>query len=444
MKDLTKGYPARVIVFFALPIIIGNILQMLYNMVDSMIVSNYINEDALAAVGATAVVSNTLIGFINGGTQGFAIPIARFFGANDRKAMKRYIAGAFYLTAALAVIFTVSSLLFIRPLLLLLHTPDELMNYALSYVNIILTGTVFTALYNVCANILRAVGDSKTPLYFLLAAVLINIGLDLLFVKYMNFGIQGAAYATIISQGISGILTLTYMLLRYRDILPGKNDFRVARTELTELISTGLAMALMSCIVNIGTIILQIGINSLGKTIIAAHTAARKIFDIMTVFLYTIGVAMTTFVSQNIGAGKPERVKQGVRHAIIITTAETVFLILFCFLFAEKLLIWLTGSDNQELIAAAVMYIKVSILNFFWLGPLFVLRCTMQGMGRKIIPLFSSAIELTMKIIATIVLAPLLGYFGIAITEPISWFCCTLMLSIVYLHTKPEQYITSA
>jgi Na+-driven multidrug efflux pump len=265
----------------------------------------------------------------------------------------------------------------------------------------------------------------------------VNIFLDLLFVKYLGFGIQGAAYATIIAQAISGILSLGYILLRYKEILPSRRDFRLSANELAELIPTGLSMALMSCIVNIGTIILQVGINSLGTTIIAAHTAGRKIFDIMCVFLFTIGTAMTTFVSQNIGAGKPERVRQGVRHAILITTGETLVLILFCFVCSKSILIWLTGSTDSELINAAIMYLRVSCLNFFWLGPLFILRCTMQGMGRKIIPLFSSAIELGMKILSTALLAPMLGYFGIAITEPISWLLCTAMLAVIYLTHKP-------
>ncbi len=439
MKDLTKGYPAKVIILFALPIMFGSIFQTLYNLCDSMIVSNYINSDALASVGATAVVSNTLIGFINGLTQGLAIPVARYFGAKDTPSIKRNIAQSFIITFVSAIVITVLSLILIKPVLVLLNTPDELMESSLTYVNIILAGIIFTALYNSCANILRALGNSRTPLYFLMVAVVINIGLDLLFIRVFDMGIAGAAYATIISQFISGALTLTYMIVKYKSILPGKGDWKIISADISELIPSGLAMALMGCIVNIGTVILQSGINGLGNTIITAHTASRRIFDILTVFLYTVGIGMTTYVSQNIGAKKLDRVKTGIRQAIIITMCETVILITICFIFGKSLIIWITGSTDPELLKNSVMYIRISSLNFFWLGPLFILRCSMQGMGRKIVPLISSGIELTCKIMSVLILTPLWGYLGIAITEPISWFLCTALLTIMYLTKKPEK-----
>ena len=228
MKDLTKGYPAKVILMFAIPLMCSSILQQLYNMVDSKIVSAYVGTAAFAAVGATSVVSNTLIGFINGLTQGFAILVANSFGAKDEKRMRQSVAGTLILTTVITVILTVLGLLLIRPILTMLRTPDDIMDNALSYVRIILAGIAFTALYNVFANILRAVGDSKTPLYCLTFAVILNVGLDLLFVAVFKWGIQGAAYATVLAQAISGFLCMAYVLSRFRDLLPQRLEWSIS------------------------------------------------------------------------------------------------------------------------------------------------------------------------------------------------------------------------
>ena len=213
MKDLTKGYPAKVILMFTIPLMLGSIFQQLYNMADSKIVSTFVGTGALAAVGATSVISNTLIGFINGLTQGFAILIANGFGAKDEKRMRQYVAGTVILTSVVTVLLTVFGMAFIEPILRLLKTPEDIFGSALSYVKIIIMGVVFTAIYNVCANVLRAVGDSKTPLYCLMAAVAANILLDLLFVAVFDWGIKGAAYATILAQAMCGILCAAYALI---------------------------------------------------------------------------------------------------------------------------------------------------------------------------------------------------------------------------------------
>ena len=273
MKDLTKGYPAKVIMMFAIPLIFGQIMQQFYNMADSKIVSTYVGTGALAAVGATAVVSNTLIGFMNGLTQGLSILVAHSFGAKDMKRMRQFVAGMMVTTAGAAVLLTVIGVVFIGPVLELLNTPADILPDALAYVRIILAGVIFSALYNMSANILRAVGDSKTPLYCLLIAVVANIGLDLLFVCGFDWGIEGAAIATIISQAMSGTMCAGIILKKFREILPTKEDWKPETGQYGNLFSTGISMALMGCIVNIGTITLQGAINSLGTDYVAAHTA---------------------------------------------------------------------------------------------------------------------------------------------------------------------------
>jgi len=441
MKDLTKGYPAKVIMMFALPLMFGNIFQQFYNMADSKIVSTYVGTGALAAVGATAVISNTLIAFINGSTQGYSILVANSFGAKDMKRLRQFVAGMMVLTACITFIIMSAGMLFIESILRLLNTPAEIMPDAVAYVRIILIGIVFTALYNMCANILRAVGDSKTPLYCLLIAVVANIVLDLLFVCVFHWGIEGAAIATIIAQAMSGFMCAGIILKKFREVLPTREDWKPEPGQYGNMIWTGLSMALMGCIVNVGTITLQGAINGLGTDIVAAHTAGRRVFDILGVALFTVGMAMTTFASQNMGAGKAKRVRQGVRHANFMVTGLTVVIQIIWLLFGEAVLHWITGSNNQEILDSAKLYMNVMIWFMYVLGPLFVLRCTLQGLGRKIIPLVSSFVELVIKVLSAKLLVPILGYLGVAFTEPISWIVMIIPLIVAYLVKPPEKML---
>ncbi len=442
MKDMTKGNPAKVILMFAIPLMFGSILQQFYNIADSKIVSSYVGTNAFAAVGATGVISNVLIGFLNGLTQGFAIPIANSFGAKDFTRMKRNVACTVVLSMGTSVILTIAGLFWIQDILVLLRTPEDIMEAAVKYVSIILLGVTFTTIYNMFANILRAVGDSKTPVYCLVFSVVVNIGLDLLFVRGFSWGLSGAAAATVISQALSGLLCGAVIFFRFREILPGRDSWAFQSGVYGELTATGLSMGLMSCIVNIGTVVLQGAINSLGTPIVTAHTAARKVFDILTVMLYTVGISMTTFVSQNTGAGRPERVRQGIRQAIAIVSCITTVLIVFCFLAGRPVLQWITSTNDAEIIDAAVMYSRISIVFFYVLGPLFILRCSLQGMGRKVVPVCSSVLEMVVKVLSASFLVPALGYVGVAFTEPISWVAMTILLGSAYLLRKPGQQIS--
>lgn len=443
MKDLTVGKPMKVIWAFAVPMILGQIAQQLYSFTDSAIVGNFVSPKALAAVGSTTVISNMMIGFINSGTMGLAIPIAKYYGAKDYSKMRRCIGASALITLITSLTLTILGLVFIRPLLVLLKTPRNIMDMAGDYVMIIIVGLCFCSLYNLCANVLRAVGDSKTPLYFLGISVVLNICLDLLFIKVFNMGVKGAAIATIISQALAGISAFLYICTRVKHILPKKDEFAVDTGDIKDLIQSALAMGFMSCIVNIGTIILQCAINKLGTDIVTAHTAARRIFDILMFMLYIVGNAVTTFVSQNMGAGKYDRVHQGVRSAIIINTIITTIMIVFGWLLSPALIRLVAGTSDSFIIDPAVRYVRIGVTCFYVLGPLFVLRCAMQGMGRKIVPVMSSSMECIGKILAVMFLAPRLGYMGITITEPIIWGCCTLMLSIMYLSKPVEKLVAS-
>lgn len=433
MKDLTKGYPAKIIILFALPLMIGNIAQQFYNITDSKIVSYYVGGNALAAVGATAVISNLLIGFLSGLTQGFAIITARYFGAGNEKNVRRSVAGTLLLVMVFTVILTVLGLLCAEPLLVLLSTPGEIMADAVAYIRIIIGGLVFSAIFNMCANTLRAVGDSKRPLYCIFVSIIINIVLDIVFTKYLQMGIKGAAYATVISQALCALACLLILFIKMNNIVPKRTELIISRQEYGELLVFGFSMAFMLCIVSIGTVILQRGINGLGTTVMTAHVAARKILDIMMILIHTIGTSMTTFISQNYGAGRMDRIKQGVRHAIIIDSAITTGLILFCFIFCRNLVGWVATSTDPLILDNGEMYLKIAVVCFYALGPLFILRCSLQGMGAKVIPLLTSTMELCIKLLSVLFLVPRLQYLGIALTEPISWIAMLVVLIIGYV-----------
>lgn len=439
MKELTKGYPAKVILQFALPLMLGNILQQVYNITDSKIVSYYIGDKALAAVGATAVISNTLVGFINGSTQGFAILVSRSFGEKDRKALRSYVAGAVRLTLLYVVLLTAVGRIFIRTFLKLLNTPSDIIGNAADYVIIIIWGIFFVSVYNLAANVLRAVGDSTRPLICLMLSLVLNLGLDYLFVAVWHFGIRGAAAATVLAQGIAAGACVLFVFTKYRDIVPKKGDGRLTKAQLSDLFTHGLSMGLMGCIVNIGTIILQSAINGLGTVYVTAQTAGRRVFDIMMTIIFTIGLSMTTYVSQNYGAGEYGRIRQGIRHALALDTAITTVLIAFAYTFGDNLVCWIASTKDARILTAGVRYIQWGVWFFYILGPLFILRCSLQGMGRKIVPLVSSGLELLTKVVFALVLVPAFGYNGVILTEPISWIIMIVPLIIVYVGNRPGR-----
>jgi len=442
MKELTKGRPAKVILLFAIPIILGSILQQLYNLADSKIVSTYVGTDALAAVGATSVISDMIIAFLNGLTQGFAIPISESFGAKDYKKMRRYIAGMMSLTVLIAALTSGFILYFIRDILKGLQTPEEIMEDAITYIRIIIAGIILTALYNMLANILRAVGDSISPLICLIVSVLLNVGMDVLLVSTLGLGVKGAAYATLIAQGLSVAFCVVFILIRFKDILPKRDEWKINGKIYGYLFSSGMAMGLMACIVNIGTVILQRAINNLGTNIVTAHTAARRVFSMLTVSIYSIGVSITTYVGQNMGAKKYDRVRQGIKEAILASTVITTVLVAVCYLFSRFIFQWLANTSDADIIDPAVMYARISIVFFYVLGPVFILRFALQGMGRRIIPVCTSVVEMIIKIVSAFLIIPSLEYLGVAFTEPISWIAMLIPLTIAFVRTDWKKLET--
>lgn len=430
--NMTEGNILKNLLYFAVPVLIGNIFQQLYNVADTAIIGNILGDDALAAVGAAAPVYNLLIGLASGLTSGFAVIIARYFGANNEREMKKSISLTYILSAIIAVVLTIVSIIFLHPLMSALKTPDEIISDTESYLRIIIIFSFVTIAYNMLAGMMRAIGNSKAPLYFLIISTFVNIGLDILFVKGLNMGVAGAAYATVISQGVSVVLCFVYALKKCDFLIFRKSELVWDRSLLLDLTSTGLSMGLMYAIVYVGSVILQGAVNSFGTSTITAHTAARKIDDIFMLPLGTISMAASTFTSQNFGAGKIDRVKKGIRYGIIISFIWSAFSVLVCVLFNRPLIRALTGTTDEIVISTASKYIIWNISFFFVLGILLVLRSSLQGVGRKLVPVMGSVVELLLKILAAAVLAPALGYFGICILEPIIWIMCAIIVTVDY------------
>ena len=429
---MTEGSILRNLICFAVPVLIGNIFQQLYNVADTAIIGNILGDSALAAVGASAPVYGLLIGFAGGLTNGFAVVIARYFGARNERELKKAVALTYILSAVIAFVLTASSLAILHPLMKSLKTPDEIIANTESYMRIIILFSAVTIAYNMLAGMMRAIGNSKAPLYFLIVSTFVNIGLDFLLVKGFGMGVAGAAIATVISQGVSVMLCFIYALKKCDILVFRKSELGFDRKLISDLTSTGLSMGLMYAIVSIGSVILQGAVNSFGTSTITAHTAARKIDDIFMLTLGTIALSSSTFASQNYGAGKTDRVKRGIKCSIIIAEIWSAFSVIVCVFLRRPLIQALTGTSDDAVISTASKYIIWNISFFFVLSILLVLRSSLQGVGRKLVPVSGSIVEFLLKILAVAVLAPRLGYFGVCICEPVIWSVCAVIVLVDY------------
>lgn len=431
MKDLTKGKPSTLILAFALPIFLANLLQLTYSLVDTRIVGSFLGEDALAAVGATTTLSNLIIGFLMGLSNGFAIITAQKFGAKDMKGVKKSFAASLMLGCGIAVLLTAAGLLFLRPILNFLNVPEELVSVAASYIWIIIAGLLATFLYDACASALRALGDTLTPLIILAVSVGLNIVGDLFFVMVLNAGVRGAALATVLAQILAFVICWIYMIRKYDMLRLEKEAFKDHDPEMIKnMIGAGMSMGFMSSLINIGSLTLQTAINKLGQEIIVAHTAARKISEIFMIMFTVFGQTMATYCGQNLGAGKIDRVKKGIRLSILYTCIWCTLTIIASYTVGPWLVHLVTGTYNDTVITNATNYLKFDTLFYYVTAVICVLRNAMQGLGDHVTPLVSSSLEMLGKIVIALTLVPWLGYTGVILAEPIVWFIMVIPLLI--------------
>ncbi len=436
MKDLTKGNISKLLFAFALPILIGSILQLTYSLIDTRIVGSALGEDALAAVGATSSLSSLLVGFLQGLTNGFAVIAAQFFGAHDMKGLKRCTASSLVLGSAIALVITAAALIFLQPLLCLLNIPSDVIKLSSTYISIIFMGLIVSMLYNVCSALLRAIGDTVTPLIFLGISVILNIFLDLVCILPLGMGVRGAAVATVISQFLAMLACFIYMIKRYEIFRLHREDFGDFSKELlTRMFSCGLSMGFMSSLVNLGSVALQTSINTLGTDIIVAHTAARKISELYMLIFGVFGTTMATFCGQNLGANEIGRIKSGIKKAILYTWIWCAGVIVVSYLAAPKLIYMVTGSTNQVVIQNAVAYLKFDTLFYFVTALICIIRNAMQGIGDHITPLISSSLELIGKVVFAFLLVPSLKYQSVILAEPAVWFIMVIPLLVQITRT---------
>lgn len=439
--DMLHGSIGRALLIFAIPVMISSMFQQLYNTVDTMIVGNVLGDSALAAIGAGTPIYNLLVGFALGIGNGLSMVTARTFGSGKQEALKKSVAYAGIISAATALVITLVSYICIHPLLLLLRTPDTILEETESYIGTITLFTAVMLAYNICSGLLRAIGNSLMPLIFLVVSSLLNVVLDYLFVAVLNYGIRGAAVATVISQGVSVVLSIIYIGKHCKILIPEARHFRIEKGLFHEMLAQGLSSGFIQSVVAAGTVILQFGINGLGDLTIAAHTVARKIFSFFALPFVPLSTAVTTFVSQNRGANQWERIRKAVRYSILFSVGITVFIVLLLGPTAGWMMKWISGSTNATVLENGTRYLLITAPFYAVLGVLFTLRCALQGMGEKILPFLSSVIELLGKILFVILFIPRWGYTAVIFCEPIIW--CFMTAQLLFSFYK-NPYIKAA
>lgn len=438
-KTLTEGTPWKQILLFSIPIFWGNVFQLLYSLVDTKIVGSTLGTEALAAVGSVSTLHTLMTGFLNGLTLGFSLITAMCFGAKNRKRLKKTFAAAISLGVLTTLALVLMLMIFLNPVLNLLHVPQAQFEMAYAYISVLIVGLFATLFYNLCANTLRAIGDALTPLIFLIVATVSNIGLDYLFILGFQMGVQGAAYATVLAQLLSVVLCLIRIFRKFPILHIQKEDFRFERELMAEMYKSGLSMGLMSCLVGIGTILLQSAINTLGTTVIVAHTAARKVFELVSLPNSVLGSAMATYCGQNYGARRFDRIRQGIRASLIIAAVWAVVVFLICHTIEGKLIQFVASTTNPDVIYWGSTYLKVDMSFIVICGVIVILRNSMQGFGDRVIPVFSSCIELAGKIIFAFVFAPMFAYWGIIWAEPMVWIAMVIPLIVKVVHVLKKE-----
>lgn len=432
MNDMTQGKPIKQILLFMVPVLLGNLFQTFYNIVDLLIVGQCLGVEALAAIGMTGSISFLVIGWIMGMTSGFGILIAQAFGAGDNRLLKHYVAISTYICIAFAIGMTTVLLLVNDTMLIAMNTPDEIFADTKGYIAIIYAGLTVTVLYNMLAAIARAFGDSKTPLYFLAFSSVLNIGLDLLFVGVLPFGVKGAGYATVISQTVSAIGCFIYVIRKYPELRFGREEGRLKWITVGKLLGMGIPMGLQFSITAVGTMIVQSSLNLLGPIYIAAYTGCNKMQIIIMQFSIAMGSAIANFVGQNMGASRYDRVKEGVKVTLIATLLFNVISMLIAYFICPHLIVLFAEDTTGELVQLSTQYFHICLCCYIPLGWIFVYRNALQGLGKGFVPMLGGVFELVARSLVVYLLFDKLQFVGIILTEPVAWISALIPLIPFY------------
>ena len=435
IQSMTGGTPGKLIFTFALPLMLGNVFQQLYTVVDTMVVGKYLGVDALAALGASDWLNWMMLGIVQGLTQGFAILMARAFGAGDRGRLRDVVGSSALLSAVFSLLLVGLGQLAARPVLLLLQTPGDILPNTLLYLRIMFMGVPIVTAYNLLACILRSLGDGRTPLEAMVVASATNIGLDLLFVMVFQWGIAGAAAATLIAQLVSGLFCL-YHVSKLELLRLERSNFRLEAGETMRLLGLGFPMAFQNCVISIGGMIVQFVVNGSGVLFIAGFTASNKLYGVLEIAATSYGYAMITYVGQNLGARKYQRVRQGMRAALAIALATSVVIAAVMLALGRGILSWFISGTPQEVeqtMSIAYFYLSVMSCALPILYILHVVRSAIQGMGNTALPMVSGVVEFVMRTATALCLPLAVGEIGIFFAEPAAWIGADVVLVTSYL-----------
>lgn len=434
VKDMTNGSPSKHILGFAVPMLFGMLFQQFYNLVDTIIVGKTLGVEALAGVGATGSINFMIIGFCMGVCNGFVIPVAQCFGAKKPADLRKYVFNGYICSIVFAIVLTLASVIFCRRILIIMNTPADIIDHAYNYIVVIFIGIPTVFLYNMVSGVIRSLGDSKTPVVFLVLSSIINVVLDFFLILVCKMGVAGAGWATVTSQLISGLTCLIYMYKKY-DILKGDKSERVLdRRFITNLCMNGVPMGLQYSITAIGSTILQAAVNTLGSTYVAAMTAGSKMFNFTCCPFDALGSTMATYAGQNVGAAKIKRLGQGVRSAMIIGSVYSVLSLIALYFTTDYIALLFVNASETTIIALTRQFILASACFYLPLTGVNVVRFCIQGMGFSVFAISAGILEMIGRAFAAIILIPSIGFMGACLASPIAWIAADAFLFPAFIH----------
>ncbi len=436
---MTTGSPAKLIIRFMIPMFLGNLFQQFYNVVDSIVAGQFLGVQALAAIGSTGSLMFFVIGWLNGLTSGFAIMVAQCFGAKKEDRMRHYVAMSVYLSVAFALVMTIGLTLANEPILRLMNYSEEIMPEVKAYMGIIYAGLLVTVAYDALSAFLRALGDSRSPLYFLMISAGINVFLDIVFIVVMGMGVEGCAYATVIAQAISAFCCFIYIVKKYPILHLKKEDFRYSWNSVKKLLGLGIPMALQFSITAIGTIIVQGAVNVYGETYMAGFSAAGKLQNILGTVFVAFGATVATYVGQNRGAGRIDRVREGVRCTQYMILAWSVIAMILMFFFGKYMTCIFVNSSETDVLAVSVEYFHTVFWCYPFLGSIFLYRNTLQGMGYGLVPMMGGIFELAARTIIVLLVAGRTSFRGVCLADPAAWIAALIPLVPYYIYIMRKQ-----
>ena len=437
-KDMTSGNPLKLIIGFAIPMFLGMLFQQFYSMVDTVIVGKFLGVGPLAGVGSTSSLNFLVIGFCTGVCNGFAIPVSQMFGAKRDSELRRFVANSAWLCVIFSVVITTAIVACCRPLLTLMHTPEDIFEYAYVYIVIIFFGIPTTFLYNVTAAIIRSLGDSRSPVVFLAIASGINIVLDIVFIVAFHMWVEGPALVTVISQGISGLLSLFYMKKKFEILRISKEEWKMRGSYMKTLCYMGIPMGLQYSVTAIGTLVIQAAINGFGSMTVAGVTAAQRINAFISCPIEAIGATMAPYSGQNMGAGKLDRVGKGLRDASLLGFVISAVLFVFVLLTGKQLSLLFLDTADAQVVAYSYRFLVFTAAGYCLLVLVNTVRFTIQGMGFSVFAITSGVLEMIARSLAGLVVVPLIGYTGICLAHPMAWIFADAFLIPAFFYCKKK------